>query len=634
MTDHSGKNRYFTKHLFRTGLECPTRLYYKYHDYPENRESRPFIEHFRFNKKQLIKLVRTAYPEGEVISGDSIEEGALETLEKLEGREDAVFDGIVVSGRLMAKLPVMVKKGNRLRVISIQTKVYDPAKHSLTGRDGSIHPKWLNYMVDFAYQLHVIGLARPEWELEPVLVLPNKHGRAASDTLSRLHGEAEPATLQEDREELLVSLDVSEEIRSIFNGTGFDEEHYTADSFRETLRRLVDRYFSGDKFSAEPGEKCRYCEFKVESRRVEEGVKSGFEECWNNHFGEVYAHEGKTPVFDLIGPGTRQWMERDIYLQHRIPDEDVFDVSEILKGDGRLNERQRQSLQVHQSKGRTVPEEIVRPALFNELDRWEYPIHFLDFEAGNYTIPTRRGRKPYHLVIFQYSCHTLLEDGSLEHYEWVDEGDGSYPNYRLAERLHAIPRISEGTIVQYSNFERHALKLIRKGLLNDDGPGEGSRELSRWIRDIIRRNDSSHRQGPYLADMSRMVKDFYYNRSMGDSLSIKDVLQSVLSVSPYLRDIYSEPYHSSNFDGMVWWQPLEEGAESPYRLLEEKQSNRTVRRGTEAMVVYAHMLTGELTESEQQTYREALLSYCELDTLAMLMIYQHWNALGREEGNS
>ena len=42
------------------------------------------------------------------------------------------------------------------------------------------------------------------------------------------------------------------------------------------------------------------------------------------------------------------------------------------------------------------------------------------------------------------------------------------------------------------------------------------------------------------------------------------------------------------------------------------------------MMVYAKMQFTEMTDKEREYYRNALLRYCELDTLAMVMIYEGW----------
>jgi len=53
-----------------------------------------------------------------------------------------------------------------------------------------------------------------------------------------------------------------------------------------------------------------------------------------------------------------------------------------------------------------------------------------------------------------------------------------------------------------------------------------------------------------------------------------------------------------------------------------------VGEGGAAMIAYAKLQYCELPDAEREAIRMALLRYCELDTLAMVMLYEYWeNAL-------
>lgn len=45
------------------------------------------------------------------------------------------------------------------------------------------------------------------------------------------------------------------------------------------------------------------------------------------------------------------------------------------------------------------------------------------------------------------------------------------------------------------------------------------------------------------------------------------------------------------------------------------------------MAAYARMQFEEMGEFERNEIRKALLKYCELDTLAMVMIYEGWREM-------
>jgi len=51
-----------------------------------------------------------------------------------------------------------------------------------------------------------------------------------------------------------------------------------------------------------------------------------------------------------------------------------------------------------------------------------------------------------------------------------------------------------------------------------------------------------------------------------------------------------------------------------------------IQEGGAAMMAYAKMQFTDMSDEEREALRSALLQYCELDTLAMVMIYEHWKS--------
>lgn len=625
MSRASEKKNYFTKHLFGAGVQCPTKLFYKAKNYPENRQAIPFIQHSVFNKRLLKSLLRSQYPEGIFIYGDSISESAGKTADLVDQPYSVLFNAIFECNQMMARLPIIVREAQEITVFQVQTKAFDSRRHRLTNSHGKIHGKWKKYLLDFAYQVYIVKQNYPELEIKPILVMPEKTATAHSGKLPYTLDPGNQGIrydVKESNQELLAKIDVSELITHILQDRDFAEDNLPKPTFEKSLEYLRKLYLNSEKENPEVGLKCKNCEFRLSFQQIDDGEECGFNECWK---GEIDSENpSKEHVFNLIGPGVNQWIENGIYEIQKIPDKDIVDLSTIVNGKGSLSNNLRQSLQIYKSRENSIPEEIIRPELFSELKRWEYPLHFLDFEAGNYAVPVRKNRSPYNLIIFQFSCHTLYANGEWEHHQWLDKREGKYPNYELVRELRKVSDIDEGTIVQYSNFERNALKTIRKELKEEFDEISDSGQLIKWIDALLRRNDSSSQKPPYIADLSRQVKNFYYNREMENSLSIKDVLSSVMSHCDYLKEKYSKPYSSENFDNIIWWQPDGRGgARNPYSILVET-GDSPIRRGTEAMVIYGKMISRDISESENEAFRNALLKYCELDTLAMVMIYQHW----------
>lgn len=626
MADSTASNNYFTKHLFGAGIECATKLYYKSLDYPENKKAIPFIRHAVFNKRLLKALARTVYPGGLFIDNNSIPVAASQTRDQLNQHDIVLFDAVFEYRRMIARLPIVVRKGNVLTVFQFQTKAFDSRRHSLANKDGRIYDKWRSYLLDFAYQLYLLKQLYPELELQPLLVMPEKSGTSCTDylpsLLKPLEKDSKPASVSAANQELLVKLEVSNLIRTVWEDASFADKYLPGKNFEKSLFYLRDLYLNSAKEKPEVGLKCKGCEFRIENERVGNGIKSGFNSCWKPKMDTPFP--SKHHLFDVIGSGINHWIEQGIYDKRNIDRGNIFSPAFIADQQGKITTKMRQALQLHKAGGRQVPEEIIRPQLLSELQRWQYPLHFLDFEAGNYAVPMRRNRSPYHLLVFQFSCHSLYEDGHWSHHQWIDSLSSGYPNYELVRELIKVPEIDEGTIVQYSNFERHALKRIRRELMDEKDRVQDKDQLIEWIEKIIRRHDSSHKKPPYIADLSRQVKHFYYNCEMESSLSIKDVLRSVMSHSDYLKREYAKPYSSQNFDDIIWWQSDGGGgARNPYSILSET-GDFPIRRGTEAMVVYGNLIAQELSTEQRAAYQNALNKYCELDTLAMMMIYEHW----------
>lgn len=630
MSDQASRKKYFTKHLFRAGLQCPTKLYYYARHYPQDDRIRPFLEHAGYNKRQLKKLLHALHPDGIFVSGTSYDGSFDDTKSHVVSDQVTLFNSVFIDDGCAAKIPLLIKNDERVALYFIQGKALNPNKHRLSDHHGKLHKKWKQYIYDAAYQIHIIGQCYPSWKVMPYLLLPNKNGKATSDKLNQQIYHRDIRDIMGDELELMHSVDIASYVDEIFNG---DEATLlpAGYSFTETLVALRNQYFAGSWKPTAIGRKCKDCEFRLSDEQLSKGQESGFNRCWLQAPEAQQFEPGEPHVFELIGAGLNELLEQDIYLQRNVPLNYLPVLANITTNQGTITHKQRQALQVMKAKGVEAPEEIIKPAMLQDVGRWEYPLHFLDFEAGNFAVPIRKNRSPYHLLIFQFSCHTLHQDGTLDHHEWIARDQEPYPNYEMVRRLKQVPGIESGTIIQYSNFERTALKIIRNELQNECDEVEDAPEHIDWLESIIGRNDSNSKRGPYLSDLSRLIKNYYYNRYMGNSLSIKDVVQSVLTISEALKQNYQKPYNSTNFKDMQWWQWDEKRNEvrNPYLVLRHMQSGVKVGRGTEAMVTFGKILNRSLRETHQEQAIRALLQYCELDTLAMVMIYQHLEEINR-----
>lgn len=214
-----------------------------------------------------------------------------------------------------------------------------------------------------------------------------------------------------------------------------------------------------------------------------------------------------------------------------------------------------------------LPDEIDQKGIANFLSTLSYPIYFLDFETMQSVIPKFEGSRPYEQVPFQYSLHYIeYEGGPLLHKEFLAES-GTDPRRAIAESL--CKDIPTNVCVTAYNKSFECSRL---------------RELAALYPDLA----------DHLLNIADNIKDlltpfqsgYYYNKAMGGTFSIKSVLPALFPNDPALN------YH--NLD--------------------------QIHNGTEAMTIFP--LIKDMPIDEQRTTRENLLKYCELDTLAMVKVWE------------
>ena len=145
-----------------------------------------------------------------------------------------------------------------------------------------------------------------------------------------------------------------------------------------------------------------------------------------------------------------------------------------------------------------------------------------------------------------------------------------------------------------------------------------------------------------MIDLCELVKLYYYEPQTKGSNSIKAILPAVLNTSEYLRSKYSKPIKeislsSLNFNDSKVFVEYDENNKviSPYKSLphlfdnwsEDQLDNlisdlEGVDNGGAALIAYSKLQFQEMSDTERLEIGRALLMYCELDTLAMVMIYE------------
>ncbi len=149
-----------------------------------------------------------------------------------------------------------------------------------------------------------------------------------------------------------------------------------------------------------------------------------------------------------------------------------------------------------------------------------------------------------------------------------------------------------------------------------------------------------------MVDLLELVKRYHYDPATNGSNSLKFVLPATLNSSTHLQEKYSQPIyggageiHSKNFRDQIWIQYDASGRViDPYKLLpmmftDESESDYAavmemdkIKDGGAAMTAYSKLQFEDIPRDARNQMESALLKYCELDTLAMVMIYEAWMA--------
>jgi hypothetical protein len=391
------------------------------------------------------------------------------------------------------------------------------------------------------------------------------------------------------------------------------------------------------------GAQCAKCEFHADPPAP--GMRSGLHECWREAAGFTDADFARGTVLDLWNfRGKQALIEQGVL---RLADVPLDALGDQGGGDG-LSRGGRQAMQVTGRWPGRAEFFIDAPLMRREMDSWVFPLHFIDFETARVAVPFFAGQRPYANIAFQFSHHVVEADGRVEHRtQFLSTTPGKKPNYDFARALQAALG-STGTVFMWSPHENTTLNAILAELEQDPAPPPDAAELGTFIRSLTNRKvDTSDAVtgSRALVDLCRLAAKAFFHPATKGSNSIKKVLPAVMQSSDYLKQRYSQPIYgrerlirSLNIPAQVWWQEADGTVVDPYRLLPpvftdlprevvdalESDDGLEIAQGGAATTAYARLQFEDIAPQERQSIEAALLRYCELDTLAMVMVYEAW----------
>nr|MBP6218856.1 DUF2779 domain-containing protein [Oligoflexales bacterium] len=342
--------------------------------------------------------------------------------------------------------------------------------------------------------------------------------------------------------------------------------------------------------------------------------------------------------------GSQKLIDKDIFFINQIT-KDNFEIKESKVDEDGLSMTERQWTQIEwNQKGRHDPY-IDKDALKGEFSSWKFPLHFIDFETTMVAIPFNKGRRPYEQVAFQFSHHVVYEDGRIEHADqYLNKHRGIFPNFDFVRSLKRVLEKDRGTIFSYAPHENTVLCQIREQL--KQSKETDAQDLIAWIETITKAGEKSVDQwcgDRVMVDLCKMVKKYFYHPLTKGSNSIKKVLPAILNTSDLLKERYSKPTYgtpdgikSLNHKSLTLIEYDSQGnVKDPYKQLPPIYQGLghelnfifgedELADGGAAMTAYAMMQFTEMSDIERDALASALLKYCELDTFAMVLLYEYW----------
>ena len=202
-----------------------------------------------------------------------------------------------------------------------------------------------------------------------------------------------------------------------------------------------------------------------------------------------------------------------------------------------------------------------------DLKAYPLPAYFLDFETIQFAVPIWKGTSPYRIIPFQFSVHRISQKGMLEHQEFLDLS-GEDPSLPFANALIQECGVQGPIFVYNAAFEKTRINDLAK-------------RFTQLSASLIAINER-------VVDLLPIAKNRYYHPSQKGSWSIKAVLPAVAPELQY-----------SNLEG--------------------------VQDGGMAMEAYMEAIAPQTVPTRKEEIKGQLLKYCELDTFAMVKLWQYFS---------
>ena len=669
------KQRYFTKSAFKVALTCPRQLYYYNNGSYENQNiDDSLLQALAEGGFQVGELAKIYYGiDDNDVKSLSYDESLNKTKELLKNRNVNIAEAAFLYNNCFVRVDILTKNDNTIELIEVKAKSWK-GEESFVNKKGEVASSIREYVYDVAFQKWVVVNALKElypgqrFNVKAYLMMADKGKIASIDGMnqcfriikengrSKIERTSDAIKLK-DEAHVLTAFDVDDLCDAIIKGETGEQEKLMGMNFKSFVEKMSQCYCNQTKCETTIGSKCFSCPFDTSK---DSRLLSGYKECWKEMAGFKDDDFEKPLVKDLWGAYIKRnkFIENGDYFLEDLDESDFNDT----KDTSGLNHVERKLLQIAlATNNKDMLSDFAADIndgiyinvdeLRDEMSKWKFPLHMIDFETTAVALPFYKGLRPYEQVAFQFSHHVIEKaNGSyvVKHIgQYLNTQKGFFPNFEFTRELKKQLEKDDGSVFRYSNHENTILRCIYEQL--DKSEERDKKELMDFI-DTITHKDNHHVGERDMIDLWDVVKKYYYHPSMKGSNSIKVVLPAVLNSSKLLKYKYSKPIYgkdiiSQNYNAgnaKVWISYDENGVvENPYKHLEpvsaflniseaeikqyENSLDESVCDGGAALAAYSKLQFSDDVASA--ALQQALLRYCELDTLAMVFIWEYFNEM-------
>ena len=625
-----------SKSDFQLASSCAKKLVYKKKGYASSNDTDEYMAMLAQGGYVVGKMATLLFPDGIEIDGKTTESLALTKKYIDEFESITLFEPAFEFNQRLARIDIFVKNGNKIELIEVKSASRD----SLSPQKDN--QKLKKYIQDISYQYTILKDIFPECEITCLLLMPDKSMRTMIDGFAGwfrlkeqaisndLEYEAPAEILTQEKskfqkpeveflyenhpntqdyidrirnEGILNYLDVTDKAKALET-----EIRGKAESFINILNNGLEATSSDFQIS----KSCKSCEYYVSG-----DSNCGFFECWKD--------TDKFPsIFDMYYGGT---IGSNNYLNELIQagnyDFEDIQADRLSKNDGSIGSRnERQLIQLTNTLNKT---EWISETMNQELASWKYPLHFVDFETYTGAIPFNKGMRPFELLAFQWSCHTIEKPGAVPIHKEFILTDNEFPNFRFAESLMNHIGLN-GTPLMWATHENSVLRTIYYQM---NQFGYQNSVLKEWLEKTIKDKDLGT-EGRFI-DMNAFTLAHYFHPDMKGRTSIKKVLPAIWNNNHFLHEIdYLSKYSMLDMENQVI-----DPYDTLFNLANEKMhelddeieiQSEDVKGGTAAMRAYQRIRFDEsISKEHKEELKYRLLEYCKLDTMAMVIIWTYWN---------